>query len=440
MLESGRRGESAWLPPAEEARGVWTALTAEQAVEAEAVARRLHGELRSVIGLLPPPMRGASALARELGVDRATCQRVVRVVSEPVPAAAMLVRFPGIDGLRQFMAAMEAHEHVRSARERIAAALAAIGKFETFLDHMGVSQRGLRARLGLDHPRAGGVGGPESRSLREGLFRSAAALTGRWSEAMTDVRIIAPAPGKPALTEAVRLRGWFGHVAAPDAVPLEHGAVAHLQTHGRGKEAPPPFATLEGEPASGDSRGVLMTEFCSRPLPRLISRNAGHRVLYVVDLEGASAASPADVVLATRSNRPDRHPATMDPPVGEMWQLVNFPARRLVFDVYLHEEIARRCTPSAEVHLWGPDVIEHGSSRWSTRIAGAGPRLEVFRAGGATGTPGYRRYGEMMASVFARVGWVQERFVCHRVEVEYPLWRMGYCMAFDFTGHEMGAG
>jgi hypothetical protein len=156
-------------------------------------------------------------------------------------------------------------------------------------------------------------------------------------------------------------------------------------------------------------------------------------VVYVVDHDPTSVAAPADIVLGTRSSRPDRHPATLDPAVGEMWQLVNFPARRLTFDVFLHQEIARRCVPSVETHLWGPDVTEHGSSRWSTRLPG-GPRLELVRVGESSATSAFARYPRMQASVFARVGWDPTDFVGFRCEVEYPLWRTGYCMSFDFTG------
>jgi hypothetical protein len=422
----------AWLPPAEDGGQAGPPLTAEQLAEAEAVARRLHGELRSVLGLLPAAMRGASALSRELSIDRATCQRVVGVAAQASANAQILVRLPGIAGLRQFLAAMKAHEHLRSAQERVAAASVAVDRFESLLAHLDVSQRGLRARLGIDAP-AVSEGGPNSRAVRESLFRSAAAVTGRWSAAVLDLRIIRPIQGSPGTTEGVRVRGLFGHVASPYAIPLETGAAAHLQTTSDGGERPPPFMTLDGEPASGDSPGVLLQEFCSRPLPRLTSRNAGARVVYVVDHDPTSVSAPADIVLGTRSSRPDRHPATMEPAVGEMWQLVNFPTRRLTFDVFLHREIASRCVPSLETHLWGPDVTEHGSSRWSTRLPG-GPTLESIRAGEASDTRSFARYPEMLASVFSRVAWNPADFVGYRCELEYPLWRTGYCMAFDFTG------
>jgi hypothetical protein len=421
----------AWLPPVEEPGPSGPALTPDQLAEAEVVARRLHGELRSVLGALPAARRGASALARELAVDRATCQRVVGVTGQPNATAETLVRLPGIAGLRQFLAAMKAHEHVRSAQERVAAASVAVDRFEALLTHLDVSQRGLRARLGVDGSGPPQPAGPDSRSVREGLFRNAAAVTGRWSSAVLDLRIIRPLPGAPGLTEGVRLRGLFGHVASPSAVALETGGAAHLQASDGAGERPPPFMTLDGEPASGDSQGVLLEEFCSRPLPRLTSRNAGTRVIYLVDHDATSVSAPADIVLGTRSSRPDRDPATLDPAVGEMWQLVNFPARRLTFDVFLHREIAARCVPSVEAHLWGPDVTEPGSSRWSTRLPG-GPRLEIIKPGeGATRS--FARYPEMQASVFARVGWDPAEFVGYRCEVEYPLWRAGYCMAFDFT-------
>jgi hypothetical protein len=127
----------------------------------------------------------------------------------------------------------------------------------------------------------------------------------------------------------------------------------------------------------------------------------------------------------------------MRPAVGEMWSLITFPARRLVYDVFLHRDIARRCIPSVEVHLRGFDTHPLGSRRWSTRFPGH-ERLEVLSAG-LTGarTASYPRQHELIGRALAAAGWSADEFVGFRCEVDYPIWRAGYCMVFDFTGSEM---
>ena len=117
--------------------------------------------------------------------------------------------------------------------------------------------------------------------------------------------------------------------------------------------------------------------------------------------------------------------------------MITFPARRLIFDVYLHREIARRCIPSIEAHLWNSSAGQQGLWRWSTRFP-RGPRLLLLGTGlgnaEAERIPGH---AALTAHVFERAGWDPTEFVGYRCDVEYPIWRAGYCMLFDFTGNEL---
>jgi hypothetical protein len=117
--------------------------------------------------------------------------------------------------------------------------------------------------------------------------------------------------------------------------------------------------------------------------------------------------------------------------------MVSFPARHMVFDVLLHREIACRCIPSLELHLWSPEPSGQHRARWSTRFAG-GPKLEMMGAGlERAATRAYPRYTELAAHVMEKQGWNPRELIGYRCEVAYPLWRGGYCMSFDFEGNEM---
>lgn len=413
-------------------------LTPEEHAEAEQVARRLHAELRAVIELLPEGRRAASAMARALRIDRATCQRIVAVASRTGIGPDGLVQLPGIQGLRHFLKAVGSRKGARAQAEQLAAAGAAVDRFEELIEHLGGSQRRLRSRLGL----AGGVpaassaqhGGAEDPVVREALFRAAASITGRWSETTIETRIIRPVPGHPLLTEGVRIRGLIGHRARADAVPLEVGETAPLRT---ASPPGPAFATLDARPASGHTPGSLVPEFCTEPLPRVISRSAGNRVVHVIDTAEAPVDAATDIVMAHKASQPDRHPATLRPALGEMQFLMTFPARRMVYDVFLHRDIARRCIPSMEVHLWRPDLAGPGPGRWSTRFPG-GPRLELLSGGAAVETGAYARQPDLLAHVLGQIGWDADEFVGYRCETLFPIWRAAYCMIFDFTGNELG--
>jgi len=427
-------------------------LTEIERAEAEQTARRLYGELRGVIGLLPEHDRGGSAMARALELDRATCQRLVAATARPDSGVETLVQLPGVMGLRQFIESVEKRcaQLGHGAIEQLAAASAAVDRFEVLIHELGGSQRKLKARLASE--RAGGPGGFISSTgasndpvVRESLFRAGAAVTGRWSEssiaslfragaAVTGrwsessiaVSVIRPVPSDPSRTQTVKLRALIGHHARADAVALEIGHTSPTQVL-----APSPGH----DPNTPHWRtpGILIEPFCSTPLPRMVSHTAGSRIVHVIDPPLPGETNNTDIVIADREPNEDVHPATLDPAVGEVWALMNFPARRLIFDVYLHRDIACRCIPSLELHLWTPQTGAHASSRWSTRFPG-GPRLGLLGPGlRGSQTDSYARHAELTAHLFERVGWESEQFIGYRCESIFPVWRGGYCMVFDFS-------
>jgi hypothetical protein len=411
-------------------------LTDAERAEAEQVARRLHSELKGAINSLPDDDRGASAMSRVLHVDRATCQRIVGTVTRSDADVASLINLPGILGLRQFIEAVGKRKNANA--EQLSACSAAVDKFEKLLETLGGSQRRLRERvLATDAARHQGrerqtYVGADDPKARETLFRAAALITGRWSQTSLAMRIIRPTPGNSKLTEEVVVRGLFGHTARPEAVPLVVGFNNQVEP-----DNSPAFSTLDSKPASGSNARSLLEPFCSSPLPNVTSRNAGKMIMQVLDLADRESPSPIDIVLANRGAKPEAHPATLRPAIGEIWSLVTFPSRQMIFDVYLHRDIARRCLPALEVHLWNPDIHQQGSSRWSTRFPG-GPKLELLGQGLSNcASDAYSRHKDLTNHVFANVGWDAAEFVGYRCEVTFPIWRAGYCMAFDFAGNEM---
>lgn len=414
-----------------------TPLSSDERSEADQLARRLHGEFRTLLAMMPENERGASTLARIIDIDRATCQRIVATASSAEPSIAMLGHLPGVAGLRQFAEAMNKRNSERTEpsnvmRDQLAAVSAAVDRLETFIARVGGSQRKLKERLAAEpdlmDTHDGVVSPADDIALRESLFRSATAMVGRWCSTAIDVRIVRPMPGNPDHTEGARMRGQIGHVARVGAVPFEVGETASLRALGGNG---PNVSTLEFEPIQGPTGNALFLPYCTRPLPRVLSRRIGPRVFHVLDTDAAEG-KPSDIIMAYRSG-PDSHPMRQDPPVGEMWWLTTFPARRMVFDVWLHEDLAQGCVPSLELHLWGPDISQHGASRWSTRFPG-GPRIELLGKGlGRASTAAFSRHKEMTADLYKQLGWDPSSFVGFRCEVAYPVWRAGYCMGFDFS-------
>ena len=423
-----------------------TPLSAMELAEAHQVARRLYAEFRPILAALPAEHRTASALSRALGVDRATCQRLVGVLASPEVTARTLVELPGVEGLNLVL------EAVRKRRwanlEQLATADAAVDRMAEILDALGGSQRKMKARLDLD----GGIAPVEApvikpdraaeslaaatddENARRALHDAASTITGRWAETLIFMRVIRPLPEDPLMCETAIIRGLIGHVATAQSMPLEIGGVMPLRTPGPSASA---LSSFDARPATGSTPGVLLREFCTGSLPRIVSHTLGARVAHVIDTPDSAFGIPTDIVLGTRGSRPDAHPATKNPPIGEIWSMVNFPARAMIVDTYLHRDIARRCIPGLSAHLWTPDVLQPSANRWSTRLPG-GPKLQLIEAGSAQAeTAYYPRMSALIARVFELLGWPRDAFVGYRCETTYPIWRAGYCMAFDFTGNEL---
>jgi hypothetical protein len=409
---------------------------AERAAAAQ-VARRLAVELRAILTLLPKEERTASAMARALQVDRNTCQRLVASLAADEPNESLLVRLPGVQGLRQVIDAMGKRCREPAAGEQLAAAAAAIDALQVLIDRVAGSQRRLRHRLEADIDFGAESRGPGDDShARRALFRAAAELVGRWSDVMTTMSIIRPHPSDPGLTETARIQGRIGHMWRASAVPLEIGAstpgvIALDPVNGT------TMHTLHDRPARGDTPDSLLTDFCSRPLPRVTSRAHGKQSIQVIDPSEPASSRPIDIFVGHRRSTPDRHPATLDPPVGEISSLIVYPSRRLLADVFLHRDVARHCTPTTELHLGGfPAGASGHRARWSTRFPG-GPRLDLLGAGLArTATPAYPRYTELTGHIFERLGWDPAHFIGYRIDVTYPIWQSAYCLLFDFGGSQ----
>ncbi len=410
---------------------------------ADRVAQRLCLELRSLVGLLPEVERNASAMSRALGIDRNTCQRIVAAAVRGDATARALVQLPGIRGLRQFVEAVQSEAGAAARPDQLASASAAVDHFELLIEHLGGSQRKLRERLeadaGLDHLHAPGPA--DDMRTRRSLFNAAVAVTGRWSEAWLSTSIIRPVPGNGLFTEVIKFRGHIGHISRADAVPLEIGenASVNLLSSAQGPAYTPLMARSAERDGTTAPKNFLLEPFCTQPLPQITSHSVGTKIIHVIEGIQTARSDPADIVIAEYRQRPDKHPATLRPAIGEVWSLISFPARRLVFDVYLHKEIAARCTPALELHLWGPHMGEQGLWRWSTRFPG-GPKLEsVTPLSDDAATDAYPRHTELTGYAFLHAGWKPDDFVGYRCNVVYPVWRAGYCMLFDFSGNELPA-
>lgn len=384
------------------------------------VLRRIHEQFRAFVEGLPPRARSASGLARLLKVDRTTCQRLVFIASRPYTGLDMLERLPGVRGLGRLV------EAARQADPPVGADVlgpleGAINRLEETLAVLGESQAALMRRIAATSPVAM-AGESDPLELRRQLFHSAAALTGRCSDAWVAVYAYHPSPdseGDPII-DVARVHGLIGHRAKLDAVPLTfHNFGAEESRRAAG------FRNIGEGPA-----GVL-PRFTTDPVPVISSKQPGEYLVQGIDTDFAGAERTIDLMLGTINSI--QYPPGNPSGIEEVWAMINFPVRRMVFDVYLHREYAHACIPTLDVHLWRPDFANREGDRWQTRFSD-GPQLELLGRGiGRADNPAYARHAELTAYLFKKRALDPDEFVGFRCAVEYPIWRTGYCMSFDFS-------
>ncbi len=398
-------------------------LNAQERLRACRLGERLGSEIARTLRELPESARGGSGLSRFLRMDRATCQRIVQA-GRLRDGLEVLGKAPGPAGLRQFVDSVG--PHISSGSQ--ASLAAASEEYVHLVRELGGSQTRLLARLDEQGDRRAMASDGDVRAT---LFESAARLVGRWSEVGVFVSLYAPTADGERM-DRVNVTGFVGHRAHGSAIPLTTGSGRLQPKAGESGSA----LSLDGSPAEGSTPLALFEEFCTRPLPRVTSRHPGSGLTQIVDHEdheGDERGRAADIVTARMNATPIDLPSA-DDPLHAIWMTVNYPARRLLADVYLHRSLARRCIPSAGVHM--NDLHNFDPQDWATKFPDQ-PTLQVLGSGAEhSASTAYARQGELTRSLFDRIGWDPEQFVGYRCEVEYPIWRAGYCVWFDFSGED----
>lgn len=403
-------------------------LDPEERAQADRVARRLHGELVSLLRALPPQARNASGLARHLKIDRTTCQRVVFLATRPYPGLAAIERFPGVRALRSLEAAAGSSGDGLEGGV-VEAFAAAITQFQETIASLGGSLSRLCRRIAAETPPAAEqAAATGSGDARRHLFESAREVTGRASDCWVAVYVYRPSPDDPDVVEVFRANGLRGHTSRKDAVPL---VVHNFSSNAQGSSNAEGEGRFEGlDDGAEASPTVVLEEFTSDPSPLVTARQPGEYFVQSVDTPATGTGSPVDLMLAARSTM--AHPARQQPPLEEVWAMVNFPSRHLLLDVYLHPDLARASVPSLDAHLWGPDFAQEAGNRWRTRFSEAPPLQLLGNGVRRPGPQPFPRLPELTEQLFARAGIDPEPYVGYRCDVAYPLWRTGYCITFDF--------
>jgi len=397
-------------------------LTASQRAQCERVAARLYGDLRKLVSQLPGHAQGGYGMSRHLDVVRNTCQRVIQALADHEPSIDTLVKLPGTKGLRLLLEAMEKEDIDQNL---IDIAQAGVEQFDGLIKDYGGSHSKLITRITtVDSEKK-----PfelASLQARQVLYQAAVAITGRATESTISLYAFRKSPDDPDVLQRAIVTGLIQTTVIPGGMPV---VISNGSTVRFDDDSEDALKNLNGSDAQGATPDALFKEFCSHPLPTVTSRGSLEGLIQVIDPQNLDNPQTFDVVSAAISNDPFLDPHGQ-PNFVENWALVNCPSKKLIFDIYLHEDMERMYRPSIDAQQWNPNLSAPGGDKWVLRYPQV-PTLELLGRGlGNSSTDGYARHTELTETFFERIGWNPAEFFGIRCQVDFPIWRGGYCIQF----------
>ena len=383
------------------------------------IGRNLADTIRRVLDEIPGAPYRPQELARALGINKDLSSRALSACRKQDPFAAAHL-MPGPEPLRQLLRAA-ARKGVDQAI--IKSADEAVRAFDLLIRTDAGDRAGLDAIIGAWLPDA------RERfemTAKQNMFKGAANLKGLFTETALITFMVYPARAAANThCDTALLAGLLGLRRLRPGAVFQYSSVLHEAEH--------THATLNGERVE-PARGPLLREFCAPESLQIDTRIEGDRVHYTLADNGVGPKSAVDLWLAEFYAQ--NHPRWHRPGPGErrfFYATVEQPARTLIFDLLVHEDVWPRCDPELRIY----DTVVNGVADVNdpTRdidrldlaesVQPLGQGTSRFRA---TEVPNYL---DLLNYVCRKVGWDGERFRAYRCRIHYPFYGSQTCMVFD---------
>ncbi|MHC4420815.1 MAG: hypothetical protein ACYS1E_09495 [Planctomycetota bacterium] len=384
------------------------------------VGRTLGSTLNAVVEAVPGAPHGPQQLAQTLGVDKVLTSRVLKAARHRDPlAVAHLV--PGPEPLRRLL---------RSARKQnapdhlVEAAMDAVADFERLIRQEAGDRSALDAIICAWLPAA-----REQFELRrkQAAYRAMSELKGCRVDVNLATVILNASPDGENI-DIVWLMGLLGlHRLRPrTTLKLATRRMAE-------QEKPRRPATLEGEPIEG-MQGVRLDRFCDAPPAPLRVHRVGDVTHYTLAGDGFGPRSAVDLVIAeVNLAEMPRYVPRDRKRKGHVFAEISTPAKVLLFDVLVHEDVY----PGSEPALLIYDTVLDGVANVNDRTRDA-DRLDLLESVNSLGrgiatirVAEIPNYVELVRHVFDRMGWNDRQFRGYRCRIDYPIYGSQVAMAFD---------
>ncbi|MEL7472675.1 MAG: hypothetical protein AAGK04_05095 [Planctomycetota bacterium] len=376
-----------------------------------AVGDRLLQGFSPVVSALAATEARPNQLAHRLGVDKVLASRLLKAMRTTDPVSAVH-RMPGPDPLRRLLKA--------SARAGVDEALieeanTAVDRFESLIRD-DVGDRGtLEAIISAWIPEA-----RREFELRrkQAAYRALSQLRGAHCNAISATVMLRPSDDGDKI-DVVWLNGLLG---LQRARPNAGAKIATRRFSGDGPGRAP--RTLDGNPVDG-LEGLLLPEFCSRPLPEVHAEAVGEVAHYLLGGRRYGPNSSVDVMFAELNRGEiDRYVPAESDRKRFAFAEVSTSARVMQFDAFVHRDLGGSSVPSIDLY----DTAFEGAASVNDRKRDV-DRLSLLETVEPLGwglssvrSPDVPRYTDAIAHVFQQVGWNADDFHAFRCRSEYPLY------------------
>ena len=376
------------------------------------VGRGLAEALGSLVDSLAGAPPGAQWIAETLQINKVASHRLVAALRGKDPLATVHL-IPGPDPLRRLVkVACEKGAPTDIARQ----ADQAIGAFEQLIANEAGDRGSLDAIIGDMLPE---VRARHEATAKQTIYRGMRQVCGVSAEVKFEAFLSHPT-ADPARLDHVSVHGYLRVCRIRPSAQLKVASLQSTPSPGQ-----PALCTLDGE-AIGDGHGFSLEQFCTSPPARLHAHRAGQDVDYTIGWDDTVGLTSArDVVLAEVRRSAGwcyRRPDVPRKKTGDVVE-IDVPARTLICDLLLHEEIYPNQAPSVRVLRLGvrgfTDVDEDVSNGdvldLIETIQPLGTGIDHF---GCDRIPEYR---ELLHHTCGKLGWDPKRFRGYRCRIDYPI-------------------
>ncbi|MEP0845907.1 MAG: hypothetical protein HRF50_03690 [Phycisphaerae bacterium] len=261
---------------------------------------------------------------------------------------------------------------------------------------------------------------------KQSVYRGMVQLKGVAANVLLTTAIIF-ASDEPEYVDGVWVLAWQG------LRRIRRDAVACFHTGRIGEQASQDAArTLSGDPIGGPE-DVLLTPFCSSPIPPLETRRAGPAIHYLLGGNTVGLSSAVDVVMACRTPRCLKR---FDPPERRRLRgptmEIEVPCKVAVLDAFVEQNVFVEGLP--KLYIYDTAISGVADMNDPKRDLDRLDFREAVESLG-NGVMGIRiveipHYSEIIAEVFQRIGRSPEQFRGYRCRTQYPLYGTQYAMGF----------